>query len=45
METEPEKKAVREVTHTQVVMSAIHHCGMFIMLATDRGQRSGKQKG
>ncbi|MCA1551821.1 hypothetical protein I6F36_34045 [Bradyrhizobium sp. BRP19] len=35
METEREKKAVRDMTHTQVVMSAIYHCGMFIMLATD----------
>lgn len=34
-ETEREKRAIREMAHTQVVMSAIFHCGMFIMLAVE----------
>jgi hypothetical protein len=34
-ETEREKQAIREMTHTQVVMSAIFYCDMFIMLAID----------
>ncbi len=34
-ETEREKQAVREMTHTQVVMSAIFYCDMFIMRAID----------
>lgn len=34
-ETECEKQAVRDMTDTQVVTSAIYHCDMFIMLAKD----------
>ncbi|UQR64302.1 hypothetical protein LRP30_02990 [Bradyrhizobium sp. C-145] len=42
-ETEREKQAVRDMTHTQVVMGAIYHCGMFIMLATDAKEAADKQ--
>jgi hypothetical protein len=42
-ETEREKQAVRDMTHTQVVMSAVYHCGMFIMLATDAKEAADKK--
>jgi hypothetical protein len=36
IESEVQKKSIREMTDTQVGMSAIYHCGMLIILALDR---------
>ncbi len=42
-ETEREKQAIRDMTHTQVVMSAIFYCDMFIVLAIDAKIAANKQ--
>ena len=34
-ETERQKQSIREMTDTQMVTSALHHCGSLIVIATD----------
>lgn len=41
-ETESGKQGIREMTDTQVVMSAIYHCGCLIVVALDRLAREKK---